>query len=242
MAKSKPKGGGTYNRFSALEALDEVFELQPGIFASGGKGSSSLEGLLPESSNNSVSFFPPGSFLQNSASNHSSSSSSSSSSTEPSSTNAFSDMVSALPSLGGDLDLGGSGASSWNFGTLASGLSISAAESEEKAAAEAQKKAELAAANIAMSAAVHSGREREEFRSRLLKGRLDISTNVRRRKLTKLKSAESYDDRIKARFGGRGGAMPVRGLFKKGKRRVGKGGGGGGGGGGKIVKGGGKKR
>ncbi len=236
MVKSKPKGGGTYNRFSALEALDEVFELQPGIFASGGKGgsSSSLEGLLPESSNNSGSFFPPGSFLQNSASNHSSSSSS----TEPSSTNAFSDMVSALPSLGGDLDLGGSGASSWNFGTLASGLSISAAESEEKAAAEAQKKAELAAANIAMSAAVHSGREREEFRSRLLKGRLDISTNVRRRKLTKLKSAESYDDRIKARFGGRGGAMPVKGLFKKGKRSVGKGGGGGG----KIVKGGGKKR
>ena len=239
MVKSKPKGGGTYNRFSALEALDEVFELQPGIFASGGKvGSTSSEGLLPESSNNSGSFFPPGSFLQSSASHHSSSSSSS---TEPSSTNAFSDMASALPSLGGDLDLGGSGASSWNFGTLASGLSISAAESEEKAAAEAQKKAELAAANIAMSAAVHSGRERDEFRSRMLKGRLDISTNVRRRKLTKLKSAESYDDRVKARFGGRGGAMPVKGLFKKAKRSVGKGGGGGGGGG-KIVKGGGKKR
>lgn len=236
MVKSKSKAG-TYNSFSALEALDEVFELQPGIFAGGSVGDSSRDfsskgSAAASGSDNTSSFFPLGSFLQSSGLHPPSS-------TVPSFPNAdFSDMASALPSLGGDLGSNGS----WNFGTLASGLTISAAESEEKAAAEAKKKAELAAANIAMAAAVHTGREREEFRSRLLKGRLDLSTNVRRRKLSKLKSAESYEDRVKARFGGgsvekRGGAIPVKGLFKKGKRS-----GGGKKGVGKLMKGVGKKK
>ena len=208
--KNKKSTSRIYNRFSALEALDEVFELQPGIFA-GGVGIPNKVSENTSSTLNS-SFFPQSSFLQNT----SFSSSSNSSSSTP-----FGDLVSALPIVSGERG----DESSWNFGTLASGLSISAAESEERAAIEGQKKADLAAANVAMAAAAHSGREREEFRSRLLKGRLDLSTNIRRRKLSKLKSAESYDDRVKARFGGssstskRETAMPIKGLFKKQKTK-----------------------
>jgi hypothetical protein len=214
--KNKKSTSRTYNRFSALEALDEVFELQPGIFAGGvGIPQNKVESTSSSTTlgnNNNSSFFPQSSFLQN----KSFSSSSNSSSTTP-----FGDLVSALPIISGERG----DESSWNFGTLASGLSISAAESEERAAIEAQKKADLAAANVAMAAAVHSGREREEFRSRLLKGRLDLSTNIRRRKLSKLKSAESYDDRVKARFGGSSStskreiAMPIKALFKKQKTK-----------------------
>jgi len=226
------RGGGGVNHFGALAELERDFEMAPGVLA--GAPRAAARPLSASASSSSAASSGPDWRLAPSSSSSLSSSSAAQPAAQWGAAAGFAGLADALPPAPPPLSAAASSAaaaaaSSWSFAALAAGLSqteasIAAARAASAAAAAAEAAAAAAAAaqppQAAGALAVH-GRERDEFRAKVLAGRGDLSAAARRRKALQLRSGEGYADRRAARIGGGKGQGKLPGAAGAGARVAG---------------------